>query len=354
MRFDAASFESRYAYDRRSESPLSARTCLISSSDFLPKLRIFMISSSVRSSSSETFEMPARLRQLNERTDRLSVSTGMSHSFGGASGSGSARLVKPTKRSSCSCMIAADVESASSGVIEPLVSISSVRRSKSTLWPTRVSSTDEVDLANRREDRVERNQPDHVLDVALLVGHHVAAALLDADLHRELRVFRRERREAVARIEDLDVGIRRDVGRGHVARAADDREVEHARLVAVELDRQALEVEHQRDRVFDHPGDRRELVQHAVDLHVGDGSARNRAEQNAAQRVAERDAEAALERFDHELGIVLAALANFDGCAGGRFQHGHEWYRLFLCCRLRYPPDLPTTDDRTPSGGCVC
>ena len=72
----------------RSESPLSSRTCLISSSDFLPKLRIFMISSSVMSSSSETFEMPARLRQLNERTERLSVSTGMSHSLGGASGSG--------------------------------------------------------------------------------------------------------------------------------------------------------------------------------------------------------------------------------------------------------------------------
>ncbi len=85
--------------------------------------------------------MPARLRQLNERTERLSVSTGMSHSFGGASGSGSARFVKETNRSSCSCMIAAAVESASSGVIEPLVSISSVRRSKSTLCPTRVSST---------------------------------------------------------------------------------------------------------------------------------------------------------------------------------------------------------------------
>src|SRR5580700_1195569 len=118
---------SRYAW--RSESPLSARTCLISSSDFLPKLRIFMISSSVRSRSSETFEMPARLRQLNERTDRLSVSTGMSHSFGGVSGRGSERFVNETKRSSSSCMMVAALESASSGVIEPFVSTSTVRRS---------------------------------------------------------------------------------------------------------------------------------------------------------------------------------------------------------------------------------
>ena len=49
-------------------------------------------------------------------------------------------------------MLAAS-ESASSGVIEPLVSISSVRRSKSTDWPTRVSST--VKLTLRIGEKIE-------------------------------------------------------------------------------------------------------------------------------------------------------------------------------------------------------
>ena len=45
------------------------------------------------------------------------------------------------------------------------------------------------------------------------------------------------------------------------------------------------------------PGNRRELVEHAVDLHRGDRGAFNRREQHAAQRVADGRAEAALERL---------------------------------------------------------
>jgi hypothetical protein len=39
-------------------------------------------------------------------------------------------------------------------------------------------------------------------------------------------------------------------------------------------------------------------VEHAVDLDVGDGRAGDRRQQYAPQRVAKRDAEAALERLD--------------------------------------------------------
>ena len=45
------------------------------------------------------------------------------------------------------------------------------------------------------------------------------------------------------------------------------------------------------------PGNRRELVEHAVDLDRGDRRALDRGEQHAAQRVADRRAEAALERL---------------------------------------------------------
>ena len=264
----------------------------------------------------------------------------MSHSFGGVSGSGSARFVNETKRSSS---LLHDLSGGRKRVVgrdrAVRLDLDGQAVEIDALPDARVVDR-EVHLANRRKDRIERDQADHVLDVALAVGHHVAAPLLDADLHRELGVFRRERAQAIARIENLDVGVGDDVGRGHVARAA-HRERQYLRLVAVELDRQALEVEHQRDRIFDHPGNRRELVKHAVDLHVGDGGPGNRAEQHAPQRVAKRDSKAALERLDHELGVVVAALANFDGCADRRFQHGGHVVSFVLCCRLRYPPVDP-------------
>jgi len=47
--------------------------------------------------------------------------------------------------------------------------------------------------------------------------------------------------------------------------------------------------------VLAHAGDAAELVQHAVNLHGGDGGALQRRQQNPAQRIAEGDAEAALE-----------------------------------------------------------
>jgi hypothetical protein len=47
-------------------------------------------------------------------------------------------------------------------------------------------------------------------------------------------------------------------------------------------------------------------MQNAVDLHRGDGSAAQRGQQHATQRIAERQTEAALERFgdDGRLGAA--------------------------------------------------
>ena len=72
------------------------------------------------------------------------------------------------------------------------------------------------------------------------------------------------------------------------------------------------------------------------DLDVRYRSAGNRGEQHAAKRVAQRDAESAIERLDHELGIVLATLANFDLRALRRIQNGHSVV-VDPCYRLRYP-----------------
>jgi hypothetical protein len=49
-------------------------------------------------------------------------------------------------------------------------------------------------------------------------------------------------------------------------------------------------------------------VRDPLDLHRGDGGALERREQHAAQRVAERVAEAAVERLDHEHAPVLVHL----------------------------------------------
>ena len=68
-------------------------------------------------------------------------------------------------------------------------------------------------------------------------------------------------------------------------------------VVAVQLQRNLLEVQDDVGRVLDHARNRRELVQHAVDLHRGDRRAFNRRQQHAAQRVADGGAEAALERL---------------------------------------------------------
>ena len=67
--------------------------------------------------------------------------------------------------------------------------------------------------------------------------------------------------------------------------------------VDVHLERDLLQVEDDVGRVLDHARDRRELVQHAVDLDRGDRRALDRGEQHAAQRVADRRAEPALERL---------------------------------------------------------
>ena len=76
-----------------------------------------------------------------------------------------------------------------------------------------------------------------------------------------------------------------------------DPERQRLGVIDVQLQRNLLQVEDDVGRVLDHAGDRRELVQHAVDLDRGDRRAFNRRQQHAAQRVADGRAEAALERL---------------------------------------------------------
>jgi hypothetical protein len=79
------------------------------------------------------------------------------------------------------------------------------------------------------------------------------------------------------------------------------------RTLAVQAQPDLLQVQHDVGDVLHHARDRRELVQHAADLHRGDRGALERREQHAPQRVAEREPEPALERLAGELAVGLAA-----------------------------------------------
>ena len=80
----------------------------------------------------------------------------------------------------------------------------------------------------------------------------------------------------------------------------------------VHVQHEVLEVEDDVGDVFLHTLDDVELVQRVVEPHLGDGRAGDRREQRAPQAVAERVAEAGLERGDREALDVAFGLAGFD------------------------------------------
>ena len=65
----------------------------------------------------------------------------------------------------------------------------------------------------------------------------------------------------------------------------------------MELDRDLFQVEDDVGRILDDAGNRRELVQHAVNFHGRDRRALDRGEQHAPQRIPDRRSETALERL---------------------------------------------------------
>src|SRR5207247_985514 len=83
--------------------------------------------------------------------------------------------------------------------------------------------------------------------------------------------------------------------------------------------------------ILDHARDRRKFVQHAFDLHGGDGRAFNRTEQRATQRVSYRRAPAALKRLRGKPPVLL----------GERFQLGCKTLRFLKTFPHRVPSFWP-------------
>ena len=140
----------------------------------------------------------------------------------------------------------------------------------------------------------------------MAIGRGVAATGGDRELHRHLAVLR-ERADAVVRVEAGDAIDERDVTGGDDALAL-LVETDRIGLVVLDLEQGLLEVEDDVRHVLDDAREGGELVQRAFDRDVRDRGALERRQQDAAERDAERRAEATLERLAGELAVGVAAL----------------------------------------------
>ena len=139
--------------------------------------------------------------------------------------------------------------------------------------------------ADRRVDAVHRDQTDRRVFRAVDAGRLVALAQVDGELHAQLHPV----------VAGLDLTGAHFAGTGGGQRHP-------LRAFTVHPQRELLDVQHDIGHVFPHAGDAAEFVQHAVDLHRGHRRALQRGQQNAPDRVAQRHAEATLQRFGDDGG----------------------------------------------------
>jgi DNA-directed RNA polymerase sigma subunit (sigma70/sigma32) len=92
------------------------------------------------------------------------------------------------------------------------------------------------------------------------------------------------------------------------------------RLGAVVLDDKRLDVQDDVGDVLDDAGNRRELVLHPLHLDARDRAALEARQQDAAQAVADRDAESPLERFGDEFRVSRRRSIGIGNEAAGKLQ----------------------------------
>src|SRR6188768_2281862 len=138
----------------------------------------------------------------------------------------------------------------------------------------------------------------------------VATTAFNTQRHGELAGLR-EVREHQLRVHDFDVVVRVNVAGRHRSRAL-LRQTQLRAVARVHLEGNLLEVQQDVDDVFLHAFDGGVLMEHAFDFHFRDRSARHGRQQYATQRVAERVAEAALERFDDNARLARGRRLHLD------------------------------------------
>jgi hypothetical protein len=103
-------------------------------------------------------------------------------------------------------------------------------------------------------------------------------------------------------------------------------------MLAVQLERNLLQVQDDVGRVLYNAGDRLELVQHALDANGGDSSAFDRRKKGAAKRVADRRTEATLKRLSGKLAVLVCKCFGVDCKTLGLLKTSPK--HVFLLIRL--------------------
>ena len=164
----------------------------------------------------------------------------------------------------------------------------------------------EVHPLDRREVRVHRERVDRQRLRLALVGGDVAAPLLDVDLHREGHVAL-EGGQVLVRIQDHEIGVGLEVaglGDPRTRRA----EADQPAALPVELEDDPPEAAEHVEGVLDRAGQEGELVEHALDLDPRRGGALDGRQEHPAERVADGQGEAGLERLDDEHAVLRLEL----------------------------------------------
>src|SRR5258707_4263857 len=188
-----------------------------------------------------------------------------------------------------------------------------------------------IDLAHGRVNAVYRNVADGQVFVVVAVGGNVSAAVFDAHFDLQLAAFA-DSGDVHALVEHGEIRIFLDLGAGDHARLL-NVQVNGLRQIVVQLDGHLLQVQDDVGRILNHTGDRRELVQHALDFHRGDSRALDGAEERATQCVSNRGAPTALKRLGRKTAIPF----------GQRFELRRETFRFLKSLPHRVPSFWPDT-----------
>jgi hypothetical protein len=189
--------------------------------------------------------------------------------------------------------------------------------------------------------RVDRDPADAEILVEVLVGRYVAATALHAHLHVELAVVGHRRNVRIG-LEDFDVGIGLDVASLDLTWLVDPQ-IERLGGIDVHLQGHLFQVEDDVGRVLDNARDGRELVEHTVNLDRRHRGAFNRRQQHAAQRVADRRAESALERLRIENDRIVRSASPVRtpaAWAAENLSTTCSWYLSDQASEPGRPPDL--------------
>ena len=182
-----------------------------------------------------------------------------------------------------------------------------------------------IDAQNRRENGINRNDPDNMVRFLVLVRRDVSAAALHRHFHMKRTVVV-ERRDMEFRIQDFNVRIHSDVGSRNFLCPV-HIQTDGFRLVGIHLQAQGLQVQDDICNIVANPRNRREFVKHPVNADSGDSRTLQRGEQNTAKAVAECRSVSTLQRLAYKLpvAIVFADLHDLD-------------LRFFDFDHLEYPP----------------